>query len=66
MPKKLKILKNIKMILAVMGLENIRKLKKEHLLLVDENGYIHHDIKRYLDKKYTEDEEMKLEEAALV
>ncbi len=60
------ILKNIKMILAVMGLENIRKLKKEHLLLVDENGYIHHDIKRYLDKRYTEDEEMEVKEEALV
>ncbi len=46
------LLKNIKTILAVMGLQNIHKLHKKHLLLVDENGYIHNDVKRYLDKKY--------------
>jgi glutamate synthase domain-containing protein 2 len=46
------LLKSIKTILAVMGLSDISKLNKEHLLLVDENGYIHHDVKRYLEHKH--------------
>lgn len=45
-------LKNIKTVLAVMGLHRIDQLHKEHLLLVDENGYIHNNVKRYLDQKY--------------
>jgi glutamate synthase domain-containing protein 2 len=46
------LLKSMKTILAVMGLSDISKLNKEHLLLVDENGYIHHDVKRYLEHKH--------------
>ena len=43
--------KNIKMILAVMGLKNVSHLNKKHLMLVDESGNIRHDIKRVMDKK---------------
>ncbi len=45
------LLKNIKMILAVMGLKNVSKLDKTHLMLIDENGNIKQDIKRVMDKK---------------
>ncbi len=43
--------KNIKMILAVMGLKNVTQLSKKYLMLVDESGNIKHDIKRVMDKK---------------
>ncbi len=43
--------KNVKMILAVMGLKNVSELNKKHLMLVDESGNIKHDIKRVMDKK---------------
>ena len=43
--------KNVKMILAVMGLKNVSELDKNHLMLVDESGNIRHDIKRVMDKK---------------
>ena len=57
------LLKNIKTILAVMGLHHIGQLRKEDLLLVDKNGYIHHNIKRYLDRKYHEEEPQPAETA---
>ena len=56
------LLKHTKTMLAVMGLSNISGLKKSHLLLIDENGYIHHDIKRYLDQKYQEESEPQIAE----
>ena len=43
--------KNIRMILAVMGLKNVSSLSKSHLMLVDENGNIKQDIKRVMDEK---------------
>ncbi len=46
--------KNIKMILAVMGLKNVSELNKKYLMLVDESGNIKHDIKRVMDKKISE------------
>jgi len=58
--------KNIRMILAVMGLSHISQLRSEHLLLVDENGYIHQDIKRYLDHKYQNDTKEETVAEALV
>ena len=45
------LIKNIRMILAVMGLKNVNQLNKSHLMLVDENGNIKHDIKRVMDEK---------------
>ena len=56
--------KNIRMILAVMGIEKIDRLDKSDLLLVDENGYIHNDIRRYLDHKY--DDRVERREPALL
>ena len=58
--------KNIRMILAVMGLSHISQLSSKHLLLVDENGYIHQDIKRYLDNKYQNDAKEEAMAEALV
>ncbi len=46
------LIKNIKTILAVMGLEHISQLSQKHLLFIDENGYIHHDIRRYLEYRH--------------
>ena len=60
------ILKNMRMILAVMGLSHISQLCSKHLLLVDENGYIHQDIKRYLDNKYQNDTKEEKATEALV
>jgi glutamate synthase domain-containing protein 2 len=48
------LVKNIKMILAVMGLKNVTQLNKSHLMLVDENGNIKHDIKRVMDEKVSD------------
>jgi glutamate synthase domain-containing protein 2 len=48
------LLKNVKMIIAVMGLKNVTELDKEHLMLADESGKIHHDVKRVMDKKMRE------------
>jgi len=48
------LLKNVKMIIAVMGLRNVTELSKEHLMLADESGKIHHDVKRVMDKKMRE------------
>ncbi len=48
--------KNIKMILAVMGLKNVSQLDKNYLMLVDESGNIRHDIKRVMDKKIQDKE----------
>jgi glutamate synthase domain-containing protein 2 len=48
------LVKNVKMIIAVMGLKNVTELTKEHLMLADENGNIHHDVKRVMDKKIRE------------
>jgi glutamate synthase domain-containing protein 2 len=45
------LLKNLKMILAVMGLRSVKELTAKHLMLVDENGYIQQDVKRYLGEK---------------
>ena len=45
------LLKNIKMILAIMGLKNISQLNSKHLMLVDDDGYIQQDVKRYLGEK---------------
>ncbi len=45
------LLKNLKMILAVMGLKSVRELTPKHLMLVDENGYIQQDVKRYMGEK---------------
>ena len=45
------LLKNIKMILAIMGLKNISELSSKHLMFVDENGYIQQDVRRYLCEK---------------
>jgi glutamate synthase domain-containing protein 2 len=45
------LLKNIKMILAIMGVKDISQLNSKHLMFVDENGYIQQDVKRYLHKK---------------
>ncbi len=45
------LLKNVKMIIAVMGLKSVKELNKDHLLLADESGNIHQDVKRVLDKK---------------
>lgn len=48
------LLKNVKMIIAVMGFKNVTELNKEHLMLADESGKIHHDVKRVMDKKIRE------------
>lgn len=48
------LLKNVKMIIAIMGLKNVTELKKDHLMLADESGKIHHDVKRVMDKKMRE------------
>jgi len=45
------LLAGIKVILAVMGLKNVKKLNKEHLTFIDKNGFIYTDINRYLNKK---------------
>ena len=45
------LLKNIKMILAIMGLKNISELNSKHLMFVDDDGYIQQDVKRYLGEK---------------
>ncbi|MCH9813904.1 MAG: FMN-binding glutamate synthase family protein [Epsilonproteobacteria bacterium] len=49
------IIKNVKVILAIMGLTHVSQLTKEHLMFVDDNGNIRHDIKRVMDKKVIED-----------
>lgn len=43
--------KNIRMILAVMGLKNVSTLNKNHLMLVDESGNIREDITSVMDLK---------------
>jgi glutamate synthase domain-containing protein 2 len=48
------LVKNVKMIIAVMGLKNVTELNKEHLMLADESGKIYHDVKRVMDKKMSE------------
>jgi len=48
------LIKNVKMIIAVMGLKNVTQLSKDHLMLADENGNIQHDVKRVMDKKIRE------------
>jgi glutamate synthase domain-containing protein 2 len=48
------LVKNIKMILAVMGLKNVSQLDKSKLMLVDESGNIKQDIKRVMDKKVSD------------
>jgi glutamate synthase domain-containing protein 2 len=45
------LLSGVKTILAIMGLKNVNKLKKEHLTFIDKNGFIYTDINRYLDTK---------------
>ncbi len=60
------LLKHTKTMLAVMGLSDISRLNKSHLLLVDENGYIHHDVKRYLDNKYRNEKEPAVPEPACI
>jgi len=45
------LLQNIKMILAIMGLKNVSQLTPKHLMLVDDDGYIQQDVKRYLCEK---------------
>jgi len=45
------LLKNIKMILAIMGLKSVSELNSKHLMLVDDDGYIQQDVKRYLCEK---------------
>jgi glutamate synthase domain-containing protein 2 len=45
------LLQNIKMILAIMGLKNVSELTPKHLMLVDDDGYIQQDVKRYLGEK---------------
>ncbi len=47
------LLKGLKTILAVMGIDDVSKLTKEHLTFVDKNGFIYTNINRYLDKKIT-------------
>jgi len=49
------LVKNIKMILAVMGLKNVSELNQKHLMLVDESGNLRHDIQRVMDKKISKD-----------
>jgi isopentenyl diphosphate isomerase/L-lactate dehydrogenase-like FMN-dependent dehydrogenase len=48
------LIKNIKMILAVMGLKNVTQLDKSKLMLVDESGNIKHDIKRVMEEKVSD------------
>ncbi|PIF04424.1 MAG: FMN-binding glutamate synthase family protein [Arcobacter sp.] len=45
------LLAGVKTILAVMGLKDVKDLKKEHLTFIDKNGFIYTNINRYLDKK---------------
>jgi len=45
------LLKNVKMILAIMGLKNISELNSSHLMFVDDDGFIQQDVKRYLHEK---------------
>ena len=47
------LLKGVKTILAVMGINDVSKLTKDHLTFVDKNGFIYTNINRYLDKKIT-------------
>ena len=45
------LIKSLRTILAVMGLRSVEELHAHHLMLVDDNGYVHKDIRRYLDEK---------------
>lgn len=45
------LLSGVKTILAVMGIKDVKDLKKEHITFIDRNGFIYTNINRYLDKK---------------
>jgi glutamate synthase domain-containing protein 2 len=45
------LLKELKILLAIMGVSHHKKLNHRHLNLVDKNGFIYHNIDRVLDKK---------------
>ena len=45
------ILKGIKMILAVMGLKNVKQLSKRNLMFLDRNSKVHDDIDAVFDRK---------------
>jgi len=45
------LLSGVKTILAVMGIKDVKELKKEHITFIDRNGFIYTNINRYLDKK---------------
>jgi glutamate synthase domain-containing protein 2 len=45
------LLKGVKTILAIMGINSIDKLTKDHLTFVDKNGFIYTNVNRYFDKK---------------
>jgi glutamate synthase domain-containing protein 2 len=45
------LLAGVKTILAVMGINDVKHLTKEHITFIDKNGFIYTNIDRYLDKK---------------